>query len=143
MEHIVVDLKRTSGNVHFEAVSADHPAITVPFDFTPPLGSGDGLSGLEALVMTFCGCVSTAIVGLTLRLGKHIGSYAVRAEGERAEQPLSLQKIFIHIDITSNDMTSDDMDWVLRQAEAISPVWIAIQGNVAVETSYKILPDEK
>ena len=73
MEHIVVDLKRTSGNVHFEAVSADHPAITIPFDYTPPLGSGDGLSGLEALVMTFCGCVSTAIIGLTLRLGKHIG----------------------------------------------------------------------
>ena len=68
---------------------------------------------------------------------------AARAEGERAEQPLSLQKIFFHIDITSNDMTSDDMDWVLRQAEAISPVWIAIQRNVAVETSYKIMPDEK
>ena len=143
MEHIVIDLKRTSGNVHFETVSADHPALSIPFDFTPPLGSGDGLSGLEALVMTFSGCVSTAIVALTLRLGKHIGSYAVKAEGERAEQPLSLQKIFFHIELTSRDITADDMDWVLRQAEAISPVWLAIKGNVAVETSYQILPDEK
>lgn len=143
MEHIVVDLKRTSGNVHFETVSADHPALSIPFDFTPPLGSGDGLSGLEALVMTFSGCVSTAIVALSLRLGKHIGSYAVKAEGERAEQPLSLQKIFFHIELTSRDITADDMDWVLRQAEAISPVWLAIKGNVAVETSYQILPDEK
>ena len=143
MENIVVDLKRTSGNVHFETVSADHPALSIPFDFTPPLGSGDGLSGLEALVMTFSGCVSTAIVALTLRLGKHIGSYAVKAEGERAEQPLSLQKIFFHIELASRDITADDMDWVLRQAEAISPVWLAIKGNVAIETSYQILPDEK
>ena len=143
MEHIVVNLERTSGNVHFEAVSADHPELTIPFDYTPPLGSGDGLSGLEALVMTFSGCVSTAIIALSLRLGKHIGSYAVKAEGERAEQPLSLQKIFFHIELTSRDITADEMDWVLRQAEAISPVWLAIEGNVAVETSYRILPDEK
>ena len=143
MQHIVVDLKRTSGNVHFEAVSADHPELTIPFDFTPPLGSGDGLSGLESLVMTFSGCVSAAIVALTLRLGKHIGSYAVKAEGERSEQPLSLRKILFHIEITSADITADDMDWVLKQAEAISPVWLAIQGNVAVETSYQILPGEK
>ena len=143
MEHIVVNLERTSGNVHFEAVSADHPELTIPFDYTPPLGSGDGLSGLEALVMTFSGCVSTAIIALSLRLGKHIGSYAVKAEGERDEQPLSLQKIFFHIELTSRDITADDMDWVLRQAEAISPVWLAIEGNVAVETSYRILPDEK
>ena len=143
MENIVVDLKRTFGNVHFETVSADHPALSIPFDFTPPLGSGDGLSGLEALVMTFSGCVSTAIIALTLRLGKHIGSYAVKAEGERAEQPLSLKKIFFHIELTSRDITADDMDWVLKQAEAISPVWLAIKGNVVVETSYQILPDEK
>ena len=135
MENIIVDLKRTSGHVHFEAASANHPALSIPFDYS----SGDGLSGLEALVMTFSGCVSTAIIGLLLRLGKHIGAYAVKAEGERNEQPLSLSKIFFHIEITSSDVTADDMDWVLKQAEAISPVWIAIQGNVAVETSYQIL----
>ena len=41
MENIVVELKRTKGNVHFETTSADHPAIMVPFDYTPPLGSGE------------------------------------------------------------------------------------------------------
>lgn len=139
MEHIIVDLKRTSGNVHFEAISADHPTLSIPFDYTPPLGSGDGLSGLEALVMTFSGCVSTAIIGLLLRLGKHVDSYTVHAEGERAEQPLSLSKIFFSVEIVSANVTAEDMEWVLKQAEAISPVWIAIQGNVAVETSYQIL----
>ena len=138
MENIVVELKRTKGNVHFETVSADHPAITVPFDYTPPLGLGEGLAGLEALVMTFSGCVSTAVVGLLLRLGKHVDGYSIRAEGERNEQPLSLKKILFHVQVTSSDVTPEDMDKVMHQAEIISPVWIAIRGNVEVETSYQI-----
>jgi uncharacterized OsmC-like protein len=138
MENIVVELKRTAGNVHFETVSADHPALSVPFDYTPPLGLGDGLAGLEALVMTFSACVSTAVVGLLLRLGKHVDGYSVRAEGERNEQPLSLKKIRFHVMIQSGDVTSEDMEKVLHQAEIISPVWIAIKGNVAVETTYQI-----
>jgi len=138
MENIVVELKRTKGNVHFETVSADHPAINVPFDYTPPLGLGEGLAGLEALVMTFSGCVSTAVVGLLLRLGKHVDGYSVRAEGERNEQPLSLKKILFHVQVTSADVTPEDMDKVMHQAEIISPVWIAIRGNVAVETSYRV-----
>ena len=138
MENIVVELKRTLGNVHFETVSADHPAITVPFDYTPPLGTGEGLAGLEALVMTFSGCVSTAVVGLLMRLGKHVDGYSVRAEGECNEQPLSLRKILFHVQVTSSDVTNEDMEKVLQHAESISPVWIAIKGNVAVETSYQI-----
>ena len=138
MENIVVSLERTAGNVHFEATSVDHPALPVAFDYTPPLGTGEGLAGLEALVMTFSGCVSTAIVALLLRLGKHVDGYSVRAEGARNEQPLSLKKILFHVSVASADVTSEDMDKVLRQAEVISPVWIAIKGNVAVETTYQI-----
>lgn len=138
MENIVVSLERTTGNVHFEATSADHPALNVPFDYTPPLGTGEGLAGLEALVMTFSGCVSTAIVGLLLRLGKHIDGYSVQAEGERSEQPLSLQKILFHVMVQSSDVTGEDMEKVLHHAELISPVWIAIRGNVAVEVTYQI-----
>ncbi len=138
MGNIVIELKRTAGNVHFDSVSADHPAITVPFDYTPPLGTGEGLAGLEALVMTFSGCVSTAIVALLLRLGKHVDGYSVQAEGERNEQPLSLKKILFHVSVASGDVTAEDMEKVLRQAEVISPVWIAIKGNVAVETTYQI-----
>ena len=138
MENIVVTLERTAGNVHFEATSADHPALPVAFDYTPPLGTGEGLAGLEALVMTFSGCVSTAIVGLLMRLGKHIDGYSVRAEGERSEQPLALKKILFHVMIQSVDVTAEDMQTVLHQAEMISPVWIAIKGNVVVEPSYHI-----
>lgn len=141
MENTVVNLKRTSGNVHFEATSADHPAYPIAYDFAPPLGSGEGLSGLESLVMAFSGCVSTAMIALLLRLGKHVEEYTVHAEGERTERPLSLSKIYFHVDLKCANVTTEDMDWVLTQAEVMSPVWIAIKNNVVVETSYQIQAD--
>jgi len=138
MENIVIELKRTAGNVHFETVSADHPQFPIPFDYTPPLGTNEGLAGLEALVMTFSGCVSTAIVALLMRLGKHVHAYCVTAEGERNEQPIFLKKILFHVMIQSSDVTREDMEKVLQQAEMISPVWIAIKNNVSVETTFQI-----
>ena len=68
VENIVVDLKRAAGNVHFQAVSADHPQIT-------------------------------------------------------AQSP---------------DGTDEDVQQVLKQMEMSSPSWIAICGNVEVETTYRL-----
>ena len=138
MDNIIVNLTRVDNRVHFEAVSDAHPALAMPLDYVAPLGTDQGFAGLEALIMSFCGCVSTAIVGLLLRKGKHIGSYSVHAEGVRREQPLSLGKILFHVNLTSEDVTREDMDVVLQQAEQISPVWIAIRNNVEVETSYEL-----
>ena len=138
MENLIVDLKRTDLRVHFDVVSASHPDLPIPCDYTPPLGTGNGFAGLELLLVSFCGCVSTAVVALLLRMGKQLASYSVHAEGIRTEQPLTLSKILFHISLESGDVSPADMDAVLRQAEQISPVWIAIKNNVSVETSYEI-----
>jgi len=138
MDNLSVDLTRTDRKVHFECVSASHPDRSVELDYVPPLGADAGFAGLELLLVSFCGCVSTAIVALLMRMGKQIASYTVHAEGERAEQPLSLKKILFHAQIESGDITNADMETVLRQAEQISPVWIAIRNNVSVETRYTI-----
>ena len=138
MDNIVVNLNRVDNRVHFEAVSEAHPNLSLPLDYVAPLGTDQGFAGLEALVMTFSGCVSTAIVGLLLRRGKHIDSYSVHAEGVRREQPISLSKILFHVNLASKDVTREDMDAVLQQAEQISPVWIAIRNNVEVETTYEL-----
>ncbi|NLI53164.1 MAG: OsmC family protein [Clostridiales bacterium] len=139
MEPLIVNLKRTDDRVHFECASASHPDLVVPLDYTPPLGSGNGLAGLEALLIAFSGCVSTAIVGLLLRLGRHVLDYSATAEGVRTEQPLTLSEIHFQIAIKSKDVTAEDMRAVLRQAEAISPVWLAIKNNVLVKTSYTLI----
>jgi len=138
MDNLTVTLTRVGQKVHFEAVSGDHPDLTIPFDYVPPIGEGNGLAGLEALLMSFCGCVSTAIVALLQRQGKHISSYTVHAEGIRREQPISLSKILFHVDLVSDNASNPEIEAVLALAEQISPVWIAIRGNVEVETSYTI-----
>lgn len=139
MENLSVNLKRVGQKVHFEAVSDDHPDLSIPFDYVPPLGENNGLAGLEALLMTFCGCVSTAVVALLMCLGKPATDYSVHAEGIRREQPISLSKILFHVTVAGNGISAVDMEAVLHQAELISPVWLAIKGNVEVETSYTIL----
>ena len=133
MDNIMIDLKRVDSRVHFEAVSAAHPALTMPLDYN------EGFAGLEALIMAFSGCVSTAIVALLMRAGKHIEQYSVHAEGVRREQPLSLSKILFQVKLVSPDIVPAELETVLRQAEQISPVWIAIKNNVEVEVSYELM----
>lgn len=87
--------------------------------------------------MAFSGCVSTAIVALLMRTGKHIDQYSVHAEGVRREQPLSLSKICFKSN-SSPDIAPAELEAVLRQAEQISPVWIAIKNNVEVAVSYEL-----
>ncbi len=139
MSNLLVEIKRTNQKVHFEGVSADNQDITIPFDFTPPIGDGNGFAGLELLLMSFAGCVSTAVVILLGRTGKHILSYSAKAEGIRREHPLSLSMIKFHICVESEDLTGEEIEESIKIAEAISPVWLAVKNNVTVETSYEII----
>ncbi|MDD4291441.1 MAG: OsmC family protein [Clostridia bacterium] len=138
MENIVVKVKRTDSKVHFEAVSDSNPSMQIPFDYAPPLGSGCGFAGLEVLLMSFAGCVSTTTAFLLGRLGKHISAYTATAEGVRTEHPLSLKENSFHICVKSDDVTDTDMEKVIRQAEAVSPVWQAVKNNIIVKTTYEI-----
>ena len=138
MANLVVKVKRTDNKVHFEGLSDTNPGIAIPLDYSPPLGNGNGFAGLEILLISFAGCVSTTVVFLLGRLGKHISSYTASAEGIRSEHPLSLKKICFHIYIESEAVTGTDMENVIKQAEAISPVWQAVKNNIAVETTFDL-----
>jgi len=139
MANLVVEIKKTDEKVHFEAVSNSNPSIAIPFDYAPPLGNGQGFAGLEILLMGLAGCVSTTIVFVLGRLGKHIASFTASAEGIRRERPLSLEKIHLHLYIGSDDIEVADMENVIKQVEALSPVWQAVKNNVIVETTFELL----
>lgn len=139
MANLIIEIKRTNQKVHFEGVSEANPGISIPFDFAPPLGDGNGFAGLELLLMSFTGCVSTTVVFLLGRMGKSISSYTARVEGIRSERPLSLREIHFHIQIESGDITDTDMEDAIKQAEAISPVWLAVKNNITVEITFELL----
>ncbi|MDP4133240.1 MAG: OsmC family protein [Bacillota bacterium] len=139
MANLQVKIERTNQKVHFNGVSESNQDISIPFDFAPPIGDGKGFAGLELLLMSFVGCVSTAIVFLIGRLGKSVSSYTAEAEGIRTEQPLGLKEISMKIHIKSDDITETDMENAIKQAETISPVWQAVKNNITVHIYFDLL----
>lgn len=138
MSNLSIEIKRTNQKVHFEGISKDHKDIAIPFDFAQPIGDGNGFLGLELLLMSFTGCVSTVIVFLLGRSGKHISSYTAKADAIRKEHPLSLSEIHFHIRIESTDIRDVDIAYAIKQAEDISPVWLAVKNNVTVKITYEL-----
>lgn len=136
---VEVQMELVNQKVKFTGVSKSNPDTPVAIDYIPPLGDGEGFLGLELLVMSFAGCVSTAIVGLLRRRDKNLSVYKMDVTGIKKEQPLSLQKIHFAVTIESNNINEDEIQNVFKIAEQISPVWIALKNNVEVDWEYEII----
>lgn len=138
MENLNVDFKLVNQKVQFTAVSRSNPGRPVTLDYVPPLGDGQGFAGLELLLISFCGCVSTAVVAMLRKAGKNVIAYEGTAVGIRQENPLSLIKIIFEVQVKSDNIQAEDIEKALSIASNISPVWLAIKNNVLVVTEYKI-----
>ena len=136
---VEIHMELVNQKVKFTGVSKTNPDTPIAIDYLPPLGDGEGFLGLELLVMSFAGCVSTAIVGLLRIMNKNISAYKMDVTGIKNEQPLSLQKIHFAVVVESNDINQDEIQNVLKMAEQISPVWIAIRNNVDIDWEYEII----
>lgn len=132
LDPVEISLELIDRKVKFLGTSTTNPDRPIQFDYTPPLGTGDGYAGIEMLTMSFAGCVSTAVVGLLKRRGKNVRSYEMRIKGIKHEEPLFLEAIEFTCVISADDTSEDDMRQILAIAEQISPAWIAIRGNVKV-----------
>ena len=138
MHNLYVDARLINDKVRLSAVSRAHPDDPVVMDYVPPLGDGQGFGGIELLLASFCGCVSTAVIALLKRAGRHILSYECTAEGIRQETPVLLKKIMFEVRLRSDDAEAQDIERILHAAETISPVWLAIKSNVEVQAGYKL-----
>ena len=137
-----VHVRLINQKVQFIGVSEsnlDHP---ITLDYLPPLGDGQGFRGLELFLMSFTGCVSTAMVYLLRNMGKNISGFQINAQGIRREKPLSLQTIQLEVILESDDAVDSDLQSVIKQTEELSPVWLVLKNNVEVRTNYKIVRRE-
>jgi len=138
IQPLEVNVESINEKVKFMGTSALRPDNPIAFDYAAPIGDGEGFLGLELLVMSFSGCVSTGIVFVLRRMGKSISTYNMSVKGYRKENPLSLEKIVAEININSSDITEEDIQNAIKRAEEISPVWMAIKNNVEVTITYRI-----
>lgn len=132
-----VNLSLVNEKVKFLASSSLRPYQEIAFDYVPPIGDGEGYLGLELLVLSFAGCVSTAIIFLLRKMGVTVLSYSMKAVAIRCENPVLLKQINAEIVIASYDLSADAVQQAIQQASLISPVWLAMKDTVDITLTYR------
>lgn len=128
---LVNERLKFSGNVDGNA--------PVMIDYVPPLGDNQGYTSLELLLLSLSSCVGSAVLVLLRKMQKSIYAFEISSVGLRKqEHPTGFKSISLEIKIQSDNITSDDMDKVIKLAEGICPVLSMVKGNVEVTYSFKI-----
>ena len=138
-EQLEVAVNLTNQKVQFTGISRSNPPIT--FDYDPPLGDGQGYTGLEMLLMSLAACSGTSIVALLRNMKKNVSGFRVNGKGiRRSEHPTSFQKIFLEYTLNSKDAEDKDIEKAIQLSEEnYCPVWDMVKNNVEVITEYKIM----
>lgn len=133
MDTLTVELQSLDDKAMFRSAARENPEIVI--DYFPPVGTGQGYTSLELLLMSFGSCVSTTILTL-LRYKAHkiIRGISVHMEGDvRESHPKALETIRVTLCFKAKDLNEADVRQALALAEeSICPVWAMIKGNVAV-----------
>jgi len=139
LEEVTVNL--TNQKVQFTGMSKSNPDRPIAFDFKPPIGDGQGYTGLELLLMSFAGCSGTAIAYLLRKMGKSISGLKVNAKGIRRDQPpIKFERVSLEFILNSKDTKDADIQKAIQLAEdSVCPVWQMVKNNVEVTTEYKII----
>jgi putative redox protein len=134
---VTVDL--ANQNVQFTGRSRSNPAVTM--DYFPPLGEGQGYTGLELLLMSLAGCSATSIVYLLRKMDKNIAGFSVRARGLRREvHPTSFHTIVLEFAVLSADADEASVKKAIHLSEeSLCPVWALLKNNVEIRTEYRIV----
>lgn len=135
---LAVSIELLNQKVKFACRTRDQQPISV--DYTPPIGDGEGYTSLELLLISLATCVGTGVLTLLRKMRKEVSGLRITASGIRREvHPTSFETIDLELKLTTKDVTSEDMDKVLKIAEdTLCPVWAMIKGNTTVKVKYML-----
>lgn len=139
--HKPLEIKIHLSNEKLQFVGSSRSNPEVTFDYFPPMGDGQGYTGLEMLLMSLAVCSSTAIVFLLRKMGKEVSGFQVYSKGTRCEKfPWHFEKILLKFTVQSETINENDMLEVLKLSEeSHCPVWTMLKGNVEIATEFKII----
>lgn len=128
----------TNDKVEFRAVTGNRPELKC--DYAPPLGDGQGYTGLELLLVSLCVCSGTSVVALLRQMNKHIDKFEVKGSGiRRTEHPTAFESMSLEFILTSGDTREPDIQKAIQLSrDTICPVWSMLKKNVTITTQYKI-----
>lgn len=111
----------------------------VQIDYVPPLGDNQGYTSLELLLLSLSSCVGSAILVVLRKMQKNINAFEISSVGQRKEEhPTGFKTICLEISILSTDITTDDLNKVIKMIEGLCPVLSMMKGNVEISYTYKI-----
>ncbi len=125
--------------VRFSGSTRGLPPVSA--DYFPPLGDGQGYTGLELLLLSLAACSGTAILPLLRRMGKTVAGLRVSAAGKRRDRhPTSFERIDIEFLLASPDATLADLQKAVAMAEGtICPVWAMLKGGCEIVPALRVV----
>jgi putative redox protein len=124
--------------LHFSGSVDDNDPVSI--DYLPPLGDNLGYTSLELLLLSLSSCLGSAALTFLRRMKKSFSEFRITSHGfRRKEHPTGFSKITMVMHLRSSDISSDDLDKVVKMSEeTYCPVWSMLRGNVEVEVKYDI-----
>ncbi len=138
-DYVEASATLTNDKIQFSGVAGANPEIIC--DYVPPLGDGNGYTGLQLLLTSLAACAGTAVVALLRNAGKTVSGLKVNTKGQRRdEHPTSLEKIWLEFTLTSPDATDTDVEKAIQMSgQTISPVWTMLNKSAEIVAGYKII----
>ena len=136
---LTVKMQTIDDKAKFSATARENPAVVV--DYFPPVGTGNGYTSLELLMISFGTCVSTTLITLLrYKMKKSVRGISAEVNGTvREEHPKALSHIILRLRISAKDLTEIEAREALKVVEeTICPVWAMIKGNVDVDVEIEI-----
>ena len=138
-DYLEINLHNVDEKVKFSSNSRSNPEIIV--DYFPPIGTGEGYTSLELLLISLATCISSTLLSfLRWKMDKHITALKVSARGTlRDEHPKALSHIRLDMTLESQDAGEEDVKTALAIAErTLCPVWSMLKGNVEIDVNFTI-----
>jgi putative redox protein len=135
-----VHIELVNEKVRFSGSARGLPPVNS--DYFPPLGDGQGYTGLEMLLLSLAVCSATTVLPLLRRMKKNVAAFRVNASGvRRAQHPTSFERIDLEFVLTSPDADSGDLQKAIRMAEStFCPVWAMLKGNTEIVPALRVVP---
>ncbi len=131
-------ITRIDDKVKYLGQAGNNPAITI--DYPAPIGTGEGYTSLELLLVSLGSCSASAIISILKKRGHIITDFKVHTKGERRTQhPTCFSNIHLEFNIASQNTSEEDLLKAIQFSEStLCPVWAMLKGNVVIEYSYNI-----
>ncbi len=125
--------------VRFAGQVRDLP--TVVMDYTPPLGDGAGMTGLETLLLSLAGCSGTSVISLLRKMKQPVTGLQVQAHGTRRdEHPTVLTQIELTFIVSGTGVDSAAVQRAIALSEEqLCPVWAMLKPCTPITSSFQIV----